>query len=287
LNGIEIHRRIEFWNSIPFVRAFPDWMKGLYFVEYYKSIFNKWINKVAQSAGTKQENLSLINLISSAKDEETATTLTYQEIVDNVKIFYFAAYETTSTLLSYCFYFFMKYPETFKKVQDEVDFVVGDNKQITLENIEKLVYLQCFIKETLRLKAPIGFLNRMPPEDIQAGKYTFPKETIIVILIDAINTDKNYWDKADEFLPERWLNLDETKLKTETHYIPFSTGPRICIGQRLAREEATVLLILIAKYFNVKAAESVVSDPIIDYGKSNFRPKILNTVFTRRDIKQP
>jgi len=220
-------------------------------------------------------------LLSSTKDDETNTTLTYQEIVDNVKIFYFAGHETTATLLSYSFYYFIKHPEIFKKVQDEVDSVVGDSKQITLEHIEKSVYLQCVVKETLRLKTPAGMLNRTVTEDIQAGKYTFPKGTRIFILIDAINRNKNYWDKADEFIPERWFNLDESKLKSELRYIPFSTGPRVCIGQRLAREEAIVFLILIAKYFNIKA-EAEVSVPISD--ASLFRPKKINVMFTRRVV---
>jgi len=72
------------------------------------------------------------------------------------------------------------------------------------------------------------------------------------------------------------------KLKSDVHYIPFSTGPRVCVGQRLAREEAIVFLILIAKYFNIKSPESVVADPVPDYDTSLFRPNIINTVFTRR-----
>jgi len=282
LEGVRINRKVAFWNLLPFIRILPDWMKGLSRIEYYKNIFAKWINKITEPGQIKQESLSLINLMLSAKDEESETTLTHQEIIDNVKMFYFAGHETTATLLSYCLYFLIKFPEAFKKIQDEVDSVVGDNKAITLEHIEKLTYLQCFIKETLRLKSPVPLINRIPTEDIQAGSYTFPKGVRIAILIDAINRDKNYWERAEEFIPERWLKIDETKVKSEMHYIPFSMGPRICIGQRLAREEAIVFLVLVAKYFNIKSPEEVVVDPIPDYENSLFRPKNVNVVFTKR-----
>jgi len=282
LEGVKINRKIALWNLLPFIRILPDWMKGSSYIEYYKNIFTKWIQKVTEPGEIKKENLSLINLMLSAKDEESANALTDQEIIDNVKMFYFAGHETTATLLSYCLYYLIKYPETFKKIQDEVESAVGDNKEITLEHIEKLTYLQCFIKETLRLKSPVAFINRTPIEDIQVGKYTIPKGIRIAILIDSINRDKNYWDRAEEFIPERWLNIDETKAKSEIHYIPFSMGPRICIGQRLAREEAIVFLVLIAKYFNIKSPKEVVPDPVPDYDNTLFRPSTIDIVFTKR-----
>jgi len=213
--------------------------------------------------------------------KKTGATLSYNEIVDNIKMFYFAGHETTATLISYCIHFMIKHPEMFKKIQEEVDLVVGNNKEITLEHIEKLVYLQCFIKETLRRKSPLAFLNRATLEETQVGKYIIPAGMRVMILLDAINRDKKYWDKPDEFIPERWFNIDESKIKSDIHYIPFSMGPRICIGQRLAREEAIVFLILFSKYFDIKGDPNI-PDPVPDYVNTLFRPKNIYTTISRR-----
>jgi cytochrome P450 len=271
---------------LPGLRSLPKWMKGLGSIEYCKDVFTKWINKVIESVNIKQPNeqskLSLINLLLTSKDEETGAGLSYEEIADNIKMFYFAGHETTATLLTYVFFYLIKYPEMFKKIQDEINIVIGSNKEITLEHIEKLVYLQSFIKETLRLKTPVPILNRMATEETQAGKYIIPKGVRVLILIDALNRDKKYWDNADEFIPERWYNIDESKVKSEMHYMPFSVGPRICIGQRLAREEAIVFVISFARHFNIKSAEPIVADPIPDYKNITFKPKSLNVILAKK-----
>jgi len=88
IEGARINRKIALWNQIPIIRILPDWMKGLSYVNYYKNIFAKWIDKVAEP-GENKENLSLINLMLSGKDEESQTTLTHDEVADNVKMFFF------------------------------------------------------------------------------------------------------------------------------------------------------------------------------------------------------
>jgi len=207
---------------------------------------------IEAASNTEKAMPSLINLLVHAKDEETNTSLTYEQIIDNIKIFYLAGHETTSSLLTVTFYYLLRQPEIIKKMQNEIDLVLGNSKEITIDHIDKLTYLQCVIKESLRIRSPAGAVTRDTNEDVYIGKYFVPKGTRVVVAIHAMHNDPNYWNKPEEYIPERWENLSDSTARADGYYLPFSAGPRICIGQRLAREEAIVFLALLLKNFDVK-----------------------------------
>jgi len=70
---------------------------------------------IEAASNTEKAMPSLINLLVHAKDEETNTSLTYEQIIDNIKIFYLAGHETTSSLLTVTFYYLLRQPEIIKK----------------------------------------------------------------------------------------------------------------------------------------------------------------------------
>jgi len=239
-------------NALPLGKYLPAWITGDKIFTRYKETFKKWTSAVIEATSNTQNAIpSLINLLVHSKDEETNTSLTYQQIIDNIKIFYLAGHETTSSLLTVTFYQLLRHPEIIKKIQNEIDSVLGNSKEITIDHIEKLTYLQCVVKESLRIRTPAGAVTRETNEDVYLGKYFVPKGTRVVVCIHAMHHDPNYWNKPEEYIPERFMTVSDSTLRAEGYYLPFSAGPRICIGQRLAREEAIVFLALILKNFDV------------------------------------
>lgn len=240
--------------ALPFSKYLPALITGDNIFAKFRETFTKWTNKVIETTSNTTEKTipSLINLLVHAKDEETNTSLTYQQIVDNVKIFYLAGHETTSSLVTVTFYQLLRHPEIIKKIQNELDLVLGNDKEITIEHIEKLTYLQCVIKESLRIRTPAGAITRETNEDVYIGKYFVPKGTRVMISVHSMHHDPNYWCKPEEYIPERFMDTNDTTLRADGYYLPFSAGPRICIGQRLAREEGLVFLALVLKNFDVK-----------------------------------
>lgn len=269
---------------VPVLNLLPDRIKGGPKMDSYKAVFNKWVDKVVESVTDKSadQTPNLTKLLVHARDEDSGQGLSYEEIVDNIKIFYFAGHETTATLLTYAFYFLTKYQEVYKKLQAEVDSVLGSSKTITLDHIEKLIYIQAVIKETLRLKGPVYALRRISIEDTQLGEYSIPKTLRVLLLIDALHRDSKYWENPNDFIPERWFKIDDAKARSDGYYMPFSAGQRICIGQRLAREESIVFLVKVAQNFNIKAADKIDTEPVPDYKNATFRPKFLNITFEKR-----
>jgi len=103
-----------------------------------------------------------------------------------------------------------------------------------------------------------------------------------LLLFDALHRDSKYWENPNDFIPERWFKIDEAKARGDGYYMPFSTGQRICIGQRLAREESIVFLVKVAQNFNIKAAYNTDIEPVPDTQNGTFRPSSLNITFENR-----
>jgi len=282
--GIRVLFKYILFYTVPILKLIPNSMKGKAKIEAFAAVFNKWVYKVIESVTNKPADQSYPNftkLLVNARDD-SGNALSSQEIIDNIKIFYFAGHETTATLLTYAFYYMTKYPEVNKKIQEEVDSVLGNSKEITLDHIEKLVYVQAVIKETLRLKGPANLISRFPAEDSNLGGYFVPKGVRILLLFDALHRDSKYWENPNDFIPERWFKIDEAKARGDGYYMPFSTGQRICIGQRLAREESIVFLVKVAQNFNIKAAYNTDIEPVPDTQNGTFRPSSLNITFENR-----
>jgi cytochrome P450 len=120
------------------------------------------------------------------------------------------AYETTTTLISWLLYAFSVYPAEALKVTKEVEQIIGlDATEITYADLNKLVYLEKFLKETLRLYPPAPFsTDRTIEIPKRVGKYTFPPGKIFALNILAIHRNPKYWEDPEVFNPE---NFDPEK----------------------------------------------------------------------------
>ena len=129
----------------------------------------------------------------------------------------------------------MKNPRVMKKAQAEVRNICQGNKGVIHENdIEKLSYLKCVIKETLRLHPALPLL--LPRECREACKidgYEIPLKTKVIVNAWAIGRDPEYWDDAESFVPERFDGSSMGYKGPNFEYIPFGSGRRICVGMSL------------------------------------------------------
>lgn len=123
-----------------------------------------------------------------------------------------------------------------ERLEREVAVVLG-NRPVEAADFNKLPYLQAVFKEILRLEPPPYV---MPPkgamEDVVVGGYLIPKGTLMHVGMRGIHHTARYWEHADEFRPERWLEgarPDGPPCPAHA-YIPFGSGPHDCSGQELA-----------------------------------------------------
>eukprot|EP00745_Piridium_sociabile_P036121 TRINITY_DN64185_c0_g1_i1.p1 TRINITY_DN64185_c0_g1~~TRINITY_DN64185_c0_g1_i1.p1 ORF type:complete len:180 (+),score=20.99 TRINITY_DN64185_c0_g1_i1:239-778(+) len=135
-----------------------------------------------------------------------------------------------------------------KKLQEEVD----QFPSLEVGDVQKLSFLKATVKETLRCYPPAPFVERRCTSNVTVGAHKYPKGTHFWCMIYAAHMDERNFPEPRKFNPERWL-VEERKGGGGVHsraYMPFSSGPQNCIGQKFALQEAHVLLWALARHFN-------------------------------------
>ena len=201
--------------------------------------------------GGKYGAKSLLEALLDAKDSEAdggKGTLQDSELQSEVKTFILAGHETTSTWCYWATYCLCRYPEIQERVYQDIrknaprtSTTESRNGIIDLESVEKMAYLDAFLKEVLRLHTPVGMILRHNTEDEDFGGTLIPKDTRLVLPVYLLHRSPRYWKDPELFQPERWLG-DEPPYSNVYAYLPFSHGPRNCIGYRFATMEAKLIM---------------------------------------------
>jgi len=200
--------------------------------------------------GDKADNTDLLGLMLTGVDKQSGMTLPDDNIVAQCLTFLVAGHETTSGLLSFAIYFLMKNPQFAQQARTEVDDVLGGETQPSYDQIHRLVYVRQILDETLRLWPTAPMFTRTPLEDtVVGGRYAFPKDTGLSVLVPMLHRDRNVWGAdAEEFDPDRF-RAERFKSVSPNAYRPFGTGMRACIGRQFALQEATLVLGLVLQRF--------------------------------------
>lgn len=146
----------------------------------------------------------------------------------------FGGTETVASAIEWVMAELMKSPEDLKKVQQELADVVGLDRRVEESDFDKLKYLKCCLKETLRLHPPIPLLLHETSEDAEVAGYYIPAKSRVMINAWAIGRDNNSWEDAETFKPSRFLQEGVPDYKgSNFEFIPFGSGRRSCPGMQL------------------------------------------------------
>ncbi|KAI1299198.1 Cytochrome P450 2U1 [Halotydeus destructor] len=129
------------------------------------------------------------------------------------------------------------FPDVQTRIRREVEDLVGD-ADANLDNCANLNYTKSFIAESLRYRNvnPLGFAHMATVDSTLAG-YPVKKGTCIFLHQHAIMNDSDHWDKPDQFKPERFLDSNGQHISHVASFVPFSTGRRTCVGEKLVLAE--------------------------------------------------
>ncbi|KAF7087752.1 hypothetical protein CFC21_090916 [Triticum aestivum] len=147
-------------------------------------------------------------------------------------------------------------PEVMTKLQAEVRSVAEGKEMVTEEDLNGMIYLKGVIKETLRLHSPVPlFLPHLSMADCEIEGYTIPSGTRVIINGWALARDPAYWESAEEFMPERFMeNVGSTMIHdfkgSSFHYLPFGTGRRVCPGMNFGMATVEIMLANLMYHFN-------------------------------------
>ncbi|XP_022137054.1 cytochrome P450 71A1-like [Momordica charantia] len=160
----------------------------------------------------------------------------YRFSLDNLKAIvldmFVGGSDTTATGLEWTMTELMRNPSVMKKVQEEVRKIVGNKEKIEMEDIQNMPYMNCVIKESLRLHPPVPLL--VPREaigDVEIEGYHIPSKTRVFVNAWKIHRDPNIWERPNEFIPERFMENSIDYKGQDFDFIPFGSGRRICPGK--------------------------------------------------------
>ncbi|KAL2319820.1 hypothetical protein Fmac_028789 [Flemingia macrophylla] len=182
-------------------------------------------------------------------------------MIDNCKNIFFAGHETTAITASWCLMLLASHQDWQDRARAEVLEVCGQVAP-DASMLRSLKTLNMVIQETLRLYPPSIFVVRRALEDVNIKGIVIPKGINIQIPVLVLQQDPQLWGPdAHKFNPERFANGVLGACKFPQAYIPFGTGPRVCVGQHLAMTELKVILSLILSKFRFSLSPSYRHSP--------------------------
>ncbi|XP_057947958.1 cytochrome P450 84A1-like [Malania oleifera] len=172
--------------------------------------------------------------VSESDELQSSIKLTKANIKAIIMDVMFGGTETVASAIEWAMAELMRSPEDLKRVQKELEDVVGLNRRVEESDFEKLSYLKCALKETLRLHPPIPLLLHETSEDAVVAGYSIPARSRVMINAWAIGRDPNSWDDPETFRPSRFLKEGVPDFKgSNFEFIPFGSGRRSCPGMQL------------------------------------------------------
>lgn len=200
----------------------------------------------------------LLDAENSVAKKSARKSLEIHELRDEIKTFLLAGHDTTATWCYWAFFALCKYPDVQEKVFQDVNKHSPEEKtsDIPMRSIKKMSYFNAFMNEVLRLYPPIGMIIRYNEKEENLKGVIVPAGTRLIIPIHLLHRHPNYWKDPEEFQPERWLG--EKHPSSHKHsFMPFSNGPRNCIGYYFAEMEAKLLMAPLIRHFSYRLAPSL------------------------------
>ncbi|KAM7524102.1 hypothetical protein LguiA_014004 [Lonicera macranthoides] len=172
--------------------------------------------------------------VNESEDLQNSIKLTRDNIKAIIMDVMFGGTETVASAIEWAMTELMRSPEDLKRVQQELAQVVGLNRRVEESDFEKLTYLKCCLKETLRLHPPIPLLLHETSEEAVVSGYRIPAKSRVMINAWAIGRDPGSWVDPDTFKPYRFLKEGVPDFKgSNFEFIPFGSGRRSCPGMQL------------------------------------------------------
>ncbi|KAM7376844.1 hypothetical protein PAMA_013555 [Pampus argenteus] len=153
-----------------------------------------------------------------------------------------AGVETTSTTLLWILAYLLHHPEVQERVQKELDEHVGSERAVCVLDRGRLPYLDSVINEGMRIRpvSPV-LIPHTAMTDSSIGGHSVRRGTRVLVNMWSIHHDPQHWDKPDLFSPDRYLDNQGQRV-TPSCFLPFGAGPRVCVGESLARLELFLFL---------------------------------------------
>lgn len=225
-------------------------------IDQSRAILRKLVNQRKQSAIKYND---LLDMLLDARYED-GEAMEEAQLLDEILILFAAGHETTSNALTFTCELLARNPEAQTKILEEVKKVKSESSDI-MHWLKNTTYTKVVIEEAMRLFPPAYFIDRINKEDDSFNGFALPKGSNLLFSVYEIHRHPDFWDKPEEFIPERFLD-EHTKFSK--NYYPFGAGQRMCIGNNFAMYEMILAIMTVVERFEiVEKKEPIQIKPLI------------------------
>ena len=220
---------------------------------------------IAERRASGFDEGDLLSMLLQAQDED-GSQMSDAQLRDEVMTLFLAGHETTALALSWSWYLLGQHRGAEEKFHAELAEVLG-GRTPEVSDLPNLKFTEMIAKEAMRLYPPAYAVGREAIEETEIGGYRVPRGTQLFAFQWATHRDSRFFERPDEFVPERWAD-GTTQALPKYAYFPFGGGPRQCIGNYFAMMEIVLLLATIGQRFRFSVEQQVEVLPVL-----SLRPK--------------
>jgi cytochrome P450 len=210
--------------------------------------------------GEPQHHEDILSALIAVKDTVDGTHFDFRELCEQVSMLFLAGHETSASALSWALYILSRQDDVQERLHWEAKQVF-DGRAPRFSDMKRLNLARNIFRETLRLYPPVAFLPRDSTQDVTMRDKKVKAGAIISISPWIIQRHRKLWAEPDLFDPDRW-DRDDSIESQRNAYLPFSLGPRVCLGAAFALQEATLILALLARDFRFDPLEGHEPKPV-------------------------
>ncbi len=242
------YRRISSW-------PFPGWLPtpGNREMKQQIATIESWLAPmIAERKEEGQAHDDVLSILIEAQRLDTTGLLTDHQVRTEVMNLFAAGYEVVAHTLAFTLYLVSEHPEVRDRIEAELSMILG-REPVSLETVGQFKYLEMVIKECMRLLPVTTVLSRQTASKVELKGYTLPKGRLILLSPWVLHRNEAYFPEPLRFRPERFD--PETGQEIDRYaYLPFSTGPRICIGNAFAMMQMKINLATIWQEYRLTHA---------------------------------
>lgn len=277
--GNDLERLERQFGANPFEVVAKEQNRDLKFAFRFRSLTKLVAELIERRRREPEEHIDFLSMLMGTRDRESNEAMTNKELIDEVLTLIVAGHETTAAALTWTWYLVSQHPETAAGLEAESERQSGSARTLGLDAAESLSFTHQVLQEALRLYPPGWLFTRRSLEADELGGFPIGPRTDVFISPYMLHRHPAFWSEPEEFRPERFAGADAEE-RHRFAYIPFSVGPRHCIGENLAMFEMLVHVHAMSRRFRLTRAGS---EPIELEAQINLRPRsnLLMTVEAR------
>ncbi len=250
--GTDLARLERQLGANPFEVVAKESNRDLKFAFRFRSLGRLVAELIERRRRDSEDHFDFLSMLMATRDRATDTGMNERELIDEVLTLIVAGHETTASALAWTWMLISENPETAEALSAEAD-AAPDAHPLGLDAAESLLFTTQVLQESLRLYPPGWLFTRRTLEADELGGFPVAPRTDIFICPYLLHRHPAFWDEPEQFRPQRFEGTDAAE-RHRFSYIPFSVGPRHCIGENIAMFEMLAHLRTMCKRFRLRRA---------------------------------